>query len=67
MSAKKNVRVPLTYDKIITKKVGKKKKRVNERDKIKDIKKDDSRLSEIDFIQFYTFFHVNLPLLLFWE
>ena len=51
MSAKKNVHVPLRYDKIKTKKVGKKKKRVKGGDKIKEIKKEDSRLSETENIQ----------------
>ena len=48
MSAKKNVHVPLRYDKIKMKKVGKKEdvSRIKEI-KLKKIKKDDSRLSEI--------------------
>ena len=49
---KKNEHVPLRYDNIETKKVGKKKiLYVKERDKIKGIKKDDSRLSEIEIIK----------------
>ena len=47
MSAKRNVQVPLRYDKIKTKKVGKKKKRVKGKSKIKELKKENSRLPEI--------------------
>ena len=45
MSAKKNVHVPLRYDKIKTKKVGKKEdisKRKGEKEKMKEIKQEDS-------------------------
>ena len=48
MSAKKNVHVPLRYDKTKTKKVGKKEEK---RDKIKEIKKEDGRLSEREIIK----------------
>ena len=34
---------------------------------IKEIKKEDRRLSEIEIILTKTFFHVYLPLLLFWK
>ena len=51
MSAKKNVHVPLRYDKIKTKKVRKKKIEVKEKDEMKEIKKEDSRLSEIEIIK----------------
>ena len=37
--------------KLKRKRQGKKKKRVKERDKIKEIKKEDSRLSKIEIIQ----------------
>ena len=51
MSAKKIVHVPFRYDRIKTKKVGKKKEKSKERYKIKEIKKEGSRLSEIEIIQ----------------
>ena len=53
MSSKDNAHVPLRYNKIETKKVGKK-RRYNKRKGrkiIKEIKKDDSRLSEIKIIK----------------
>ena len=51
-SAKKNVHVPLRYDKIKTKKLGKKEeKRKRKGIKFKKIKKEDSHLSEIEIIQ----------------
>ena len=59
MSAKKNVHIPLRYDKIQTKKIGIKEEKSKERDKIKEIKKEDSRLSEIEIVQyiFFTFIY----------
>ena len=52
MSARKNVRVPLRYDKIKTKKVGKKEEKSKWKGlKLKKIKKEDRRLSEIEIIQ----------------
>ena len=51
-SAKKNVHVPLRYDKIKTKKVGKKEKKSKRKEvKFKEVKKEDSRLSEIKIIK----------------
>ena len=54
MSAKKNVHILLRYNKIKTKNVGKKEDISTEkkkRDKTKEIKKDDSRLLEIEIIK----------------
>ena len=52
MSAKTNVHLPLRYDKIKTKKVGKKEENSKRKGlKIKEIKNEDSRLSEIEIIQ----------------
>ena len=48
ISANKNVHVPLRYDKIKTNKVGKKEEK---RDKIKETKKEDGRLSEIEILK----------------
>ena len=52
MLAKKNVHVPLRYDKIKTKKIGKKEEKSKRKGiKLKKKKKEDSRLSEIEIIQ----------------
>ena len=53
MSSEKNVHVPLRYNKIKTKKVGKKEdiSKSRKRAKTKEIKKDDSRLSEIEIMK----------------
>ena len=53
MLSEKNVHVPLRYNKIKTKKVGKKVdiSKSRKRARIKEIKKDDSRLSEIEIIK----------------
>ena len=49
---KKNAHVPLGCDKIKTKKVEQKRKKVlKERDKVKEIKNKDSHLSEIEIVQ----------------
>ena len=71
MSAKKNVHVPLRYDKIKTKKVGKKEKSKRKgiklkKERKKERKKEDSRLSEIEIIQyiFFTFiYHYKIVVL----
>ena len=55
------MRVPLRYDKIKTKKVGKKEEKSERKGiKFKEIKKENSRLSEIEIIHsadFFTFIY----------
>ena len=52
VSAKKYVHVPLRYDKIRTKKVGKKEEKSKRKGiKLKKLKKEDSCMSEIEIMQ----------------
>ena len=58
--------VPFRYDKIKTKKVGKKEGKFKRKGiKLKKRKREDSRLLEVEIIK--QFFHVYLPLLSFWK
>ena len=72
MSAKRNVHVPLRYDKIKTKKVGKKEKSKRKgiklkKERKKERKKEDSRLSEIEIIQYIFSRLFTIIKLLFWK
>ena len=58
MSAKKNMHIPLRYDKIKTKNRREKIRYINKRDKMKEIKKNDSCLSEIEIVIKSRLFHI---------